>query len=147
MRKNLLIIIREQFGYHTDYYKYCEYLRDEFDVTYLCFDSGFKKLKMDKVNVKYVSAKGSKVFRGVRFIAIALLAIARFKGIVFIHYFKKCQILKQIFPKKKMILDIRTLSISPDNNIRTKYDNQFKKATKYFNLITIISEGLRRKIN
>lgn len=147
MNKNLLIINKAQFGYHTDYYKYCEYLRDEFKVTYLCFDSGFKKLEMDNVNIKYVSNKGRKIFRGVRFIVTALLTIASFKGIVFIHYFEKCYILKQIFPKKKMILDIRTLSISPDNNIRTKYDNQLKKATKYFNLITIISEGLREKIN
>jgi len=147
MKKNLLIINKLQFGYHTDYYKYCEYLRDEFKVTYLCFNSGLKKLEMNRVNVKYVSTKGSKIFRGIRFIITALLSIASFKGIVLISYFEKCQILKQIFPKKKMILDIRTLSISPDNNKRTKYDNQLKKATKYFNLITIISEGLREKIN
>jgi glycosyltransferase involved in cell wall biosynthesis len=146
MNKNLLIINKTQFGYHTDYYKYCEYLRDEFDVTYLCFDSGFKKLEMNNVKVKYVFTKGIKPIRGARFIINALLAIASFKGIVFIHYFERCQILKQIFKKKKMILDIRTLSISPNDKKRMANDNQLIKATKYFNFITIISEGLRKKI-
>lgn len=147
MNNSLLIINKTQFGYHTDYYKYCEYLRDEFDVSYLCFNSGLKKLEMDNVNVKYVPNKGIKVFRGVRFILTALFAIASFKGIVFIHYFETCQFLKQIFPKKKMILDIRTLSIDPNDKKRTAYNKQLIKATKYFNFITIISEGLREKIN
>lgn len=147
MNKKLLIINKSQFGYHTDYYKYCEYLRDEFDVTYLCFDSGLKKMEMDIVNVKYVSTKGSKIFRGVRFIATALLAIARFKGIIFIHYFEKCQILKQFFPKKKMILDIRTLSTERDDKKRWVVNNKIKEAIKYFDHTTIISSGLLKKLN
>lgn len=147
MLQKLLIINKTQFGYHTDYYKYCEYLRNEFEVTYLCFDSGLKKLEMDNLNVKYVSNKGIKIIRGVRFILNTLITIANYKGIVFIHYFEKCQFLKWIFPKKKMILDIRTLSISPNDKIRTAYDKHLKKATEYFNFVTIISEGLRKKIN
>jgi len=147
MKQNLLIINKAQFGYHTDYYKYCEYLRDEFDVTYLSFDSGLKKLEMENVNVKYVSNKGIKIIRGVRFILSLLLSISTFRGIVFIHYFEYCQILKWIFPWKRMILDIRTLSINRNDKIRTKQDKKIKRAIKYFDFITIISEGLRKKIN
>ena len=45
-KKSILIIIKNQFGYHTDYTKYCEYLNSEFNITYLCFDAGYEKLVM-----------------------------------------------------------------------------------------------------
>lgn len=147
MKNKILIINKTQFGYHTDYYKYCEYLRDDFDVTYLCFDSGLKKLEIENVNVKYVPNKGIYVFRGGRFILTTLSTIATFKGIVFIHYFERCQILKQVFPKKKMILDIRTLSTDKNDEIRKEIDIKIKNATKHFDHTTIISCGLQKKLN
>lgn len=146
MKKNILIINKTQFGYHTDYYKYCEYLRDEFDVTYLCFDSGLKKIDMGKVRIKYISNKGVKLFRGVRFILQALLYLLNHNGIVFIRYFEQCQIFKHFFPKKKMILDIRTLSVNKNEKLRLKHDKKIKNAINHFNFVTIISEGLRKKI-
>jgi glycosyltransferase involved in cell wall biosynthesis len=145
--KKILIINKSQFGYHTDYYKYCEYLRDEFDVTYLCFDGGRKKLQMENVNIKYVSNKGIKLIRGIRFIINAFFQALTFNGIIFIHYFENCQLLKILLPWKKMILDIRSLSINPNNKIRAIQNKKIKKATKYFNFTTIISEGLRKQIN
>jgi glycosyltransferase involved in cell wall biosynthesis len=147
MIQKILIINKTQFGYHTDSYKYCEHLREEFDVTYLCFDSGLNKLEMENINVKYIPNKGTKIFRGIRFIIMALLYIASFKGIIFIHYFEKCQILKQFFPKKKMILDIRTLSTDRNNEKRGKIDYMIKNTTKYFDHTTIISHGLQKKLN
>ena len=143
MNKKLLIINKTQFGYHTDYYKYCEYLRDEFDVTYLCFDSGLKKLEMHNVTVKYISSKGIKLFRGVWFIFNALIIISNFRGITFIHYFEKCQFIKYFFPKRKMILDIRTLSTDRSSYKRIKTNNNIKKSIKYFDHISIISPGLQ----
>jgi len=147
MRKKILIINKSQFGYLTDYYKYCEYLRDEFDVTYLCFDVGNKKLQMENVNIKYVSNKGIKLIRGIRFVINAFSQALTFNGIIFINYFENCQLLKILLPWKKMILDIRSLSINPNNKIRAIQNKKIKKATKYFNFTTIISEGLRKQIN
>src|SRR5690554_7510471 len=118
MKTKLLIINKTQFGYHTDYYKYCEYLRDEFEVTYLCFDSGLKKLKIGDVNVKYISNKGNRAIRGLRFFVYIVFEILKFHGIIFIHYFEGCQKLKQLMPFKKMMLDIRTLSINIDKKLR-----------------------------
>lgn len=147
MKKKLLFINKSQFGYHTDYYKFCEHLRDQFDITFLCFDSGLKKLEIEGVVVKYVPHKGIKLLRGIRFVLLALLTIARFKGLIFIHYFENCQLLKQVYPRKKMILDIRTLTVGRTAYYRTKHNNKIKKATTYFDHVTIISEGLREKIN
>lgn len=144
--KKILIINKSQFGYHTDYYKYCDYLRDEFDVTYLCFDGGRKKLQMENVNIKYVSNKGVKLIRGIRFICKAFFTALTFNGIIFIHYFENCQLLKILLPWKKMILDIRSLSINPYDKQRIREDKKLQKASTHFDFTTIITEELREKI-
>ncbi len=146
MKKKLIIINKTQFGYHTDYYKYCEYLKDDFAVTYLCFDTHLKKLSIPRVKVVYVPYKGSKTIRGINFILYSLFFCLRFSGVVFIHYFEQCQILKKLLPWKKMILDIRTLNISSNQFIRDQYDERLKKACRYFNHITVISEGIQKKL-
>ena len=147
MNKNLLIINRFQFGYHTDYYKYCQYLKDEYCITFLCFDSGRPKLEMQNVNIRYVPLAGFNFLRGLRYFLTAYITIMKFNGVVFVNYFEYCYLLKKLIPHKKMILDIRTLSINKNENIRNKNDYNIGKATKYFDYTTIISEGLRQKLN
>lgn len=146
MRSNILIIHKTQFGYHTGNYKQCEYLKNDFNITYLCFNSGRKVISLEGVRVKYVSNRGNRVWRGIRFLLIAMKNIINFKGVIFVLYFERCEVLKSFFPKKKMILDIRTLSISPDKISRTKHDRQLKKACSYFDHVTVISEGVRSKL-
>lgn len=146
MKKNLLIICKAQFGYLTDYYKYCEYLRDEWVITYLCFDSGLKKLLMEQVNTLYISNKGIKLIRGIRFILSTIRLVFHFEGLVMVNYFEKCTLIKRILPWKKMILDIRTLSVNPNKNVRRLYDKKIKKASNIFDFTTVISEGVREKI-
>lgn len=46
-----------------------------------------------------------------------------------------------------MILDIRTLGVSKDNNLRKRTDAAIKKNTEIFDYVTIISEGLRKKLS
>jgi len=146
MTNKILIFNTNQFGYHTDYYKYCEYLRKEFSITYFCFDSGFKKLEMENVKVKYVSTKGNKIVRGIRFMLKAIMLTHNFRGIIFVHYFESCQLLKCFFPKKKMILDIRSMAINQKFKDRIQYNRKLKRTTKYFDFVTVISEGLRKKL-
>lgn len=144
--KHLLIINKAQFGYHTDYYKYCEYLKDDFSITFFCFDTGQKKLDMKGVKVKYISSNGLKAIRGARFIFFALLTIFTHKGLVFVHYFQNSEVLKKVFPKRNMILDIRTLSIHPDKATRAHNDERLFAACKKFDLITVISGGIQKKL-
>jgi hypothetical protein len=59
MKKKLLIINKIQFGYHTDTFKYCQYLKDEFDITYICFDA--KEIKInDGLTAKRADFKQEK---------------------------------------------------------------------------------------
>ena len=102
---------------------------------------------MQGVQLKYIPLNGSKAFRGFRFILFAVITILKSRGIVFIHYFPGCQLLKKIVSWKKMILDIRTLSIHADQEKRTQYDLKIKKRIRLFDFATIISEGLRKKLD
>jgi glycosyltransferase involved in cell wall biosynthesis len=147
MKNKLLIINKIQFGYHTDYYKYCEYLKDKFDITFLCFDSGLKKMNVADVKVGFVSTKGNRLVRGIRFFFFGARFIFKFNGVIFIHFFEGCQYLKFLFPLKRMILDIRTLSIIENIERRKKENSLIKNACKAFDFITFISEGVRDKLN
>lgn len=144
--QKILIISRGQFGYHTDVYKWCEYLRDEYEVELITFD-GRAKVAMDGVKVHYVSNAGNRIFRGIRYVLTCLWHILLFKGIIFVCYFKECRILKWCFPRKKMYLDIRTLNVNTNKKIREKEDALIKKATQLYDFVTIISEGTRDKID
>ena len=65
-KPKLLIVDKHQFGYLIDVYKWCKYLRNEYDITVLCFDSGDKKQVLEGVNVRYVGYGGSVAIRGIR---------------------------------------------------------------------------------
>lgn len=145
-KKSILIIIKNQFGYHTDYTKYCEYLNSEFNITYLCFDAGYEKLVMNNVNVKYIKVSGPKVFRGIRFLIACFMNIINNDKVVFIDYFEKCHLLKNLFPSKKMILNIRTLSVIPQKTIRVRQDLNLRKACAIFDHITPISIGVAKEL-
>lgn len=144
--QKLLIISKEQFGYHTDIYKWCEHLRDEYDIKVITFE-GKPKIELPGVKNCYVSNKGHRTIRGLRYVLTCLWHLLFFKGIVFVCYFKECGILKRCFPWKKMILDIRTLDVTNDSAVRAKQDAILKKCTDSYDFVTIISEGLRRKIS
>lgn len=142
----ILIICKEQFGYHTDIYKWCEYLRDLYDIKVITL-SGRSRIELSGIQNVYVSGRGGRTIRGIRFIFTSLWHILFFKGIILVCHFGECGILKKCFPRKKMILDIRTLGISSDPNIRLQRDSIIKKNTNTFDYVTIISEGLRRKLS
>src|SRR5690606_29882496 len=144
--KSLLIITKRQFGQHTNYYKYCELLKDEFKITFICFDTGLEKKIMENVTVKYVPWKGPKTFRGIYFLIICLLNVSRFKGVIYVNHFDKSHLLKKLFSKKKMILDIRTLSVSRNKNIRDIQDRRLQEDCNLFEHITPISIGIQEKL-
>lgn len=147
-RDKLLIITLQPFGSLVDSYKWCEYLKDDYDITYFCFEStSGNKHKLTGINYKEISYKGNRTVRGIRFIFHACLSIVTFKGKILVEYFPQCVFLKRIFPFKKMLLDVRTLSVSENNDIRKKQDQEIFKACSMYDYVTVISEGVRNKLN
>lgn len=145
-RKKVFILDKHQFGDLTDTYKWCYYLRNEYDVTLLCFDLGLRKTVVEGVKVKYVSYKGTLTVRGIRYIMYCLWNLLFFRGVILVVYFEHCDWLKQLLFWKKMILDIRTLSVSSQNDVRIKYDKAVVGACKLFDIVSVISKGVKDKI-
>lgn len=146
-KNNILIIQQHQFGYLTDSYKWCEYLKSKYNITLLCYDMGKERIPMEGIRIKYFNTKGNRYTRGIRFLLICLWNILRNNGTTIIVYFEKCEWLKRLLPFKKMIVDIRTLSVAENITQRSKYNAQLRNACRYFDMITVISEGIKQKLN
>lgn len=142
----LLIIQQHQFGYLTDSYKWCEYLKGIYNIPVLCYDTGKPKVELSDVRVRYLKANGSRYTRGLKFIIMCLWCILQSKKSIIV-YFEKCQILKCLLPFKKMILDIRTLSVHKNQEYRKKYNEAILKSCQYFDIVSIISEGIAKQLN
>lgn len=146
--KKLLIISRHQFGYLIDIYKWCKYLDSDYHI-YVITLGNRPRVTLDRPNfhVHYVSMRGNRTIRGIRYILVCLRYLIGNKGITIVEYFNGCSIFKKVFPWKKMILDVRTLSVSENEEIRKKEDSVLKLYTNIFDFTTIISEGTREKLN
>ena len=143
--KNLLIISKEQFGYHTDVYKWCEYLREEYRICVVCIGSR-PKVQLKDVDVCYVPPIGSRAIKGILYILVSLFKMLLHNGEIIVCNFTGCTIFKKLLPWKRMILDIRTLGIIKDKELRAREDKQTKRTAELYDYVTIISEGTRKKI-
>jgi hypothetical protein len=140
----LLIVYPNQFGYHTDSYNYCIYLRDKFDVTYICFDQGFEKAYVERVDVIYLPYKDGRIKRLARFYYKTInFTKQNLTDIAFIVQFKFCFILGIFLKCKVKILDYRTGDLSPNHTLRRIKNSLMKFDSFFFEHITVISEGLR----
>ncbi len=147
MKKKLLIINKVQFSYHTDSYKYCQNLKNEFDITYICFDTNETKIIETGIEVLYVPHKGSFIIRGINFIKFCRKYIRDNQiDLIFAVYFQMVFLLKLSLPFHRFILDIRTGSVSQDIKKRKMYDRIMRFESLFFKHITIISECLRVKL-
>lgn len=148
MKPKLLIINKDPFGYHVDTYKYCQYLRDRYDITYICMEPVREKIEsFENVRVIYTTNKPPRVLRGAYYTLYCILFALFYKGKIFVKYFETASLIKKVLFWKKMILDIRTLSVSPDKKVRDKYDAKLIDTCNHYNHITVISEGIREIIN
>ena len=146
MKRKLLIIDKHQFGYLTDAYKWCEYLRSEYDIEFITANVGNKIINLPGVKVHYVSFKLPRLLRAFIFISRALICIYWFNGKILIEYFQGCSILKKLCPWKKMIVDVRTLSVSPDPKHRTNYNARLIRDCNYFDAVSVISRDVAEQI-
>lgn len=147
MKKKILIINKVQFGYHIDTYKYCQYLKNYFDITYLCFDNVGELIYEDDISVNYINYKGSFIQRGLRFLVASQKLISQNNfSIIFIEYFQIVSLLKFSQPKEKFILDIRSGAVGMTIRRRKIYNNLLRWESQFFENITIVSECLKNKL-
>lgn len=148
MKQKLLIINKESFGVLTDAYKWCEYLRKDYDITFICFnpDNKTAKIELQGVNVKYISTSRSYLLRGVKFILICFFYALFFKGKIVIEYFNHCEVIKLLLPWKRILLDVRTLAVWGTSKEKDIYDELIRKACERFDEVTLISQGIAERL-
>lgn len=148
MKKSLLIVHQRQFGHHTGSLQYCQQLKNDFDITFLCWDYKREKNQEPGITVHYLSREGNIVIRNFRFINGIIEQIVKQKfDLIFIHYFRGCSLIPILSKtSQKFHLDIRTGSISPVKLNRLIYNSILWLESKFFKNISIISEGLRKHL-
>jgi hypothetical protein len=147
-KKSLLIINKVQFGYHTDSFKYCVYLKESYNITYICFESGRKKIILEGVEVIYIPAEGTFLNRGIDFFKFSRKHIRQNNfQLIFIIYYQSAALLKLVSPGNKFILDIRTANVNRSYLKRLIYDFLMRSEMMFFENITVISESLAQKLN
>ena len=145
-KKRILIITRNQFGHHVDGYYYCKYLRDRFDITYLCWDYGLPRVAMQGVNVKYIPRCGARVRRYAQFLRAAISEARENYDVCFLKYFAGCSLLRLCNPGGTCVFDVRTGDISENYFVRHVADWILRFESRCFRNITVISESLARKL-
>ncbi len=146
-KRELLIVCKNQFGYHTDVFKWCEHLKSEYAITTLTFDDGGERVYMQNVRNIYVPNAGNRVLRGIFFMIYSTFVALCFRGTILVCFFAECILLKRLRPYKRMILDIRTLDVSEEAENRRKQDFALKRCVQLYDFVTCISEGVRKKID
>jgi len=146
-KKKLLIINGAQFGHSSGHYFYCKYLSDEFYIMYICYDRGLNRLTLDGVDVHYVSFRGTKLHRHIRFLFECVRqSIFTKPDILFVTYYIPCFLLALFCTSKKRILDIRTGALNKNRIIRKLVNFGVFFQSLFFSCVIILSESMRKKL-
>jgi glycosyltransferase involved in cell wall biosynthesis len=141
-QRQLLVVSFEQFGYHTDSFEYCRYLRDRYRITYLCPDQGLERKSMPGVEVLYRERPPlGKVELGLLLEASRLLRRGQFV-MAFLRRTKFSFLLRLRHWRTPMVLDIRSGSIEESRLRRTIENGLLRANAAFFSNITVISTGL-----
>lgn len=147
MKQKLLIIDVNPFGALTDSVKWVKYLKNDWDITMICF-AAKNGSKANAAGFKLIQLKNfeKRQIKALWFLLYTIIYLIFFKGKIVVEYFPTCEIYKKLFPWKRMLVDIRTLSVSKEESVRTAHNKRLIKACSYFDKVTAISEGVAQKI-
>lgn len=121
MKKKILIVSTNQFGYLSDYYYWCKYLRNDYDIQYLCFDRKLDKLVLENVDVVYVKIDNRKIKSHFELCktAISICKNSSFNYVIIGQFFLFSFILPLLTRKCNLFYDIRTVAV--DGNYISRY--------------------------
>jgi glycosyltransferase involved in cell wall biosynthesis len=143
---DLLIINRTQFGYHVNTLFYSRYLKEHYKVTFLCWDYGRPKTQVHGVTVTYVSRRGPKFLRYLRFLVAGVRRVLKNSGVTVVEYFPGCSFLRLFGYRGKLVVNIRTGAVSMSGLRRWMDNNLMRLETAFFDHVMVISSSLGRKL-
>ncbi|MCD9497747.1 hypothetical protein [Photobacterium carnosum] len=143
-KKSILIVNRKQYGYHTDSYQWALNLSSEYNVTYICIDIGLDKIEANNVNVIYIKCGGNKLKRALEFLKKSIKMSKDNMDDTLVIYFPMCFLMGVL--NKSSILDFRTGNVNKRKFIRDMMDLLSYLESFFYQRVTIISEGLRKRL-
>ena len=146
-KKHILIVNPGQFGYQSGYFYYCKYLKEEYHITFICYDQGFPKVELIGIDIHYLPIVQNKLWRFIiwRRKILQEWYTGKYEKI-FMVYFKLCFLLGISIKKGNKILDIRSGSLKKSGISNFLQNQQILFESFFFDRITILSEKLRAKI-
>jgi len=140
----LLFVNPHQFGHTAGYYYYSKYLRSEFDVTYLGFDEGLKKLSLSGISVIYIHQRKNKFLRVFSFLYEAIRETYKSEyNILYVFSFYFSFIIGMFSRGTKKIIDIRTYSVATNPRKRYLLNKIINFNTVFFSRAIILTNDMR----
>ncbi len=69
--KNILFISPDQFGYLSDHYYHAKYLKEYYEVDFLCFDKALPKINEAEIKIHYLNYNLNKPLRNLNYLKYA----------------------------------------------------------------------------
>ena len=145
--KKLLIIAPYQFGELSDCYYWAKYAaRSGVETTYIGYRYKSRRIKervCPGVKTIRVPHLDNRILLGISFYLACIYEILLHNHFnVVVCRMPHCELLAKLFPKRNVILDVRTLSISPDEQVRDRQNRHLMHIKQCFRTCTVISRGV-----
>lgn len=143
----VLLISHNQFGYQLSSYYFSYYLRNKFNISYVSFDEGKEKIQIKGVQVYYLKKDNESLIKSyLKFIWFIISFIRTKKpDSILIKYFTFCFIIP-VISFRKIILDIRTASVSSSPIKNSVMNFILRVETLFFNILIILSGSLKDRL-
>lgn len=143
----ILIVAPYQFGELSDCYYWAKYSSlAGYKVTYIGYKYKHRQLKertLDGVNIVRVPHSSNRKILGLSYFLTIIFTIFFYNiDNVVLCRFPHCEIIPKIFRKRNIILDVRTLSVNPNEVIRNREDEQLRCIKSKFKKCSAISPGV-----
>ena len=137
----ILLATTNQFGFLIDYHRYYTYLKKKnHEVKFVCFDYGKERVEGDNQDIIYVSRKGNKLFRHLRFINAVASAEKKYNlDRIMIHVFPMVTLLLLSVKRSKVFIDIRTVSMHRKKYKRVVFDFMIRFASILYKHTSVIT--------
>ena len=149
MKKKILFLYYNQFGYHTDLYMYGKYLDPlKYEIHYFCFDTNLPKIDLKNVEVHYQPLGPGRIINYLKYFWHLWILLRAEKFDIIFHVDNGFTFLIRIVNIfRPMVLDVRSGDLS-DNKIKLWIKNrQITFAALFYKNVSVISESLRDRLN
>ena len=144
-QKTIVLALKNQWGYQTDYNMYAKYLADNFRVRVLSVDLGLEKIELPKGLVVYTSDSSSSKFQRTLQLLRAIRSELSLGNQVLCKYFPGISLLATHSQSKNVILDFRTVSVSRNKIQRIIEDTLASIEAKFFRRINVVHNSVATK--